>query len=57
MRSIVVLFSWILIGLTPLGVIAADHTTDSLEKVKEQLAAKKAILVDVREQVEWDAGT
>jgi rhodanese-related sulfurtransferase len=35
---------------------AADHTTDSLEKVKELLASKKAILVDVREKSEWDAG-
>jgi rhodanese-related sulfurtransferase len=51
--------------VTSLGIIllllssqsnAADHTSDSLEKVKELLAAKKAVLVDVREQVEWDAG-
>ncbi len=36
--------------------MAADHTSDSLDKVKELLAAKKAILVDVREKSEWDAG-
>ncbi len=36
--------------------MAADHTKDSLEKIRELLAAKKAILVDVREKVEWDAG-
>ena len=35
---------------------AIEHTKDSLETVKERVAAKKAILVDVRELVEWDAG-
>ena len=32
------------------------HTKDSLEAVKENLQAGKAIIVDVREQSEWDAG-
>ncbi len=32
------------------------HTTDSLEKVKELVEKKKAVLVDVRELVEWNAG-
>jgi rhodanese-related sulfurtransferase len=32
------------------------HTKDSLETVKENLQAGKAVLVDVREQNEWDAG-
>jgi rhodanese-related sulfurtransferase len=31
-------------------------TADSLETVKNNLELKKAILVDVREQEEWDAG-
>ncbi len=35
---------------------AAEHTKDSLEKVKQLLADQKAILVDVREQGEWDRG-
>jgi phage shock protein E len=35
---------------------AADHTKDSLETVKERLKDKSAILVDVREQKEWDDG-
>ncbi|MBY0514408.1 MAG: rhodanese-like domain-containing protein [Gemmataceae bacterium] len=40
-----------------LGLAAAvDHTTDSLDTVKKNLAAKKAVLVDVREADEWDAG-
>ncbi|MBA4031208.1 MAG: rhodanese-like domain-containing protein, partial [Planctomyces sp.] len=29
---------------------------DSLETVKKQLAEKKALLVDVRDQAEWDRG-
>jgi len=39
-----------------LPLVAAEHTKDSLEKVRELVAAKKAVLVDVREKVEWDAG-
>lgn len=33
-----------------------SHTKDSLDKVKTSLKGKKAILLDVREQGEWDAG-
>lgn len=43
-----------LLGWT--GVEAADHTKDSLETVKERIAKDKAVLVDVRELAEWDAG-
>lgn len=32
------------------------HTKDSLDTVKENVKAGKAIVVDVREQSEWDAG-
>lgn len=32
------------------------HTTDSLETVKKNIADGKAVLVDVREKPEWDAG-
>lgn len=35
---------------------AAEHTKDSLDKVKQQLADGKAVLIDVREQGEWDDG-
>ncbi len=35
---------------------AADHTADPLTKIRELVEAKKAVLIDVREQVEWDAG-
>jgi rhodanese-related sulfurtransferase len=43
-----------LLGWT--GVEAAEHTTDSLEVVKQGIADKKAVLVDVRELEEWKAG-
>jgi phage shock protein E len=35
---------------------ALTHTTDSLDKVKENIKSGKAVIVDVREQNEWDAG-
>jgi rhodanese-related sulfurtransferase len=38
------------------AVWAAEHTKDSLDQVKENLAGKKAVLLDVREQGEWDRG-
>jgi phage shock protein E len=36
--------------------LAAEHTKDSLETVKARLKDKSAVLVDVREQKEWDEG-
>ena len=36
--------------------LAADHTKDSLETVKERLKDKSAVLLDVREQKEWAEG-
>ncbi|HIA20390.1 MAG TPA: rhodanese-like domain-containing protein [Planctomycetaceae bacterium] len=33
-----------------------QHTKDSLETVKKRIKEKKAVLIDVREQNEWDAG-
>ncbi len=33
-----------------------EHTKDSLDTIKTRLADKKAVLIDVREQTEWDAG-
>lgn len=35
---------------------AAEHTKDSLSDVKKNIDDEKAILVDVREQKEWDSG-
>ena len=42
--------------LTPLRAFAADLTKDSLQTVQRKIAGEKAILVDVREKKEWDAG-
>lgn len=47
----------LLIACLVLGSTAmAQHTTDSLDQVKQGLAKESAILIDVREQGEWDAG-
>ena len=35
---------------------AADHTTDTTDAVKKAVADDKAVLLDVREQSEWDDG-
>jgi rhodanese-related sulfurtransferase len=35
---------------------AAEPTQEPLAKVKENVAQKKAVLVDVREKSEWDKG-
>ncbi|MCP4787353.1 MAG: rhodanese-like domain-containing protein [Fuerstiella sp.] len=34
----------------------AGHTTDTLDIVRQRLKDKKAVLLDVREREEWDAG-
>jgi rhodanese-related sulfurtransferase len=36
--------------------MAAEHTKDSLDKVKANLGQKKAVLIDVRELDEWNKG-
>ncbi|MCH9653768.1 MAG: rhodanese-like domain-containing protein [Planctomycetes bacterium] len=35
---------------------AAEHTRDSLTTIKKNIESNKAVLVDVREQDEWNAG-
>ena len=42
--------------LVALPAAAAEHTKDSLDKVRANLEAKKAVLVDVREPAEWKEG-
>lgn len=42
--------------LIPAALDAGEHTTDSLETVKKNLASKKAVLLDVRELNEWNKG-
>ena len=44
------------VSLAQSGGPELAHTSDSLEKVKELVEQKKAVLVDVRELVEWNAG-
>lgn len=53
----------ILFGLLVVGVVAlpstartAEHTKDTPEQVKKAVADGKAVLLDVREKVEWDNG-
>lgn len=41
---------------SPIQAAEQEHTKDSLEKVKILVDSKKAVLIDVREQREWDAG-
>jgi phage shock protein E len=55
--------SGILVGATIVGLAAAlataqaaDHTKDTPQEVKKAVADGKAVLLDVREQDEWDAG-
>ncbi|MDP1799451.1 MAG: rhodanese-like domain-containing protein [Planctomycetaceae bacterium] len=40
----------------PVMASSAEHTKDSLETVKMNVESRKAVLIDVREQDEWDAG-
>lgn len=43
------------IGCPALG-LSAMHTDDSLDTVKKNLSERKAVMVDVREDIETDAG-
>ena len=52
--TVLVLLCWCVAGIP--AITAAEHTKDSLETVKKNMADKKAILVDVREKGEWDDG-
>jgi rhodanese-related sulfurtransferase len=46
----------LVLAVCPALLRSADHTTDTPEEVKKALAAGKAVLLDVREQEEWDEG-
>lgn len=39
-----------------LGAAEITHTSDPLDAVKQAVADGKAVLIDVREQGEWDSG-
>ncbi len=45
-----------LLSVSWLPLAELKHTEDSLKTVKERIAEKKAILVDVRELIEWNDG-
>lgn len=45
-----------IVGCSALQADEVEHTKDSLEKVKKLVDSEKAVLIDVREQREWDAG-
>jgi phage shock protein E len=49
-------FVVLLCASTYLRAEELKHTEDSLKTVKERVSAKKAVLVDVRDLVEWNAG-
>jgi len=38
------------------AAVAQEHTTDTLATVKENVAAQKAVFVDVRDKQEWNQG-
>lgn len=38
------------------AAFAIDHTKDSLETVRKNVDQEKAVIVDVREEIEWNAG-
>lgn len=42
--------------VVPSAAHAIDHTKDSPTEVKRKIADNQAVLVDVREQSEWDEG-
>lgn len=55
------LASWMVVvcvglGMAPSVLLGEEPKTDSLELVKKNLQEKKAIVLDVREQSEWDEG-
>ncbi|MCG8583195.1 MAG: rhodanese-like domain-containing protein [Pirellulales bacterium] len=50
----IVLVSVVLLECGP--SLAVEHTKDSLATVRKNLDSDKAVLIDVREQDEWDEG-
>jgi len=49
-------FSFLAFASVVVLASAQEHTKDSLDVIKKRLQEKKAVLLDVREQKEWDAG-
>ncbi len=55
MRFLILSLAFVAVAGTS-TVCQGQHTKDSLATVKKNVKAKKAILIDVREKSEWDAG-
>jgi phage shock protein E len=55
-RHLVMLVLLASVALLGAELPAAEHTKDALDVVKKNIADNKAVLVDVREQAEWDEG-
>jgi phage shock protein E len=57
-RTVTGMFGALLIALAgvAIGEEPLAHTKDSLDTVKANVTEGKAVIVDVREQDEWDAG-
>lgn len=45
-----------LLALAPPAQDRVEHTKDSIDTIRKNLNDGKAVIVDVREQREWDAG-
>jgi rhodanese-related sulfurtransferase len=56
LRSTTALCALLIAMVTNVHADDSEHTKDTLEIVKRNLAEKKAVLVDVREKNEWDQG-
>ena len=54
LRSILAMMLMACLTVSAVADEPLTHTTDSLETVKENVKAGKAVIVDVREQAEWD---
>ena len=53
-RSLLALIVLLIFALVAYADEPLAHTKDSLDTVKENVKAGKAVIVDVREQSEWD---
>ena len=47
---------FVAVVFTVSAIHAAEHTKDSVKTIKKNLKEGKAVIVDVREQREWNAG-
>jgi len=56
MRPLSLLLAAFLLTVASTPCLAQEHTKEPIPKVKQQIDEKKAVLLDVREQEEWDKG-